>query len=514
MSDSSAFPLGMLPLIRLEGVDVAIEGTTILREVRWALRQGEHWAVLGGNGSGKSTFLKLIRGELAPAPGCMGRRVYGFDGDEQVTAVDVKEKVALVSPELQTRYLTQEWALSVREVLHSGITFSEYSPLRLRAAQKERADQIVELLGIGALLPRSVQALSTGELRKVLIARALVGAPRVLVCDEVCDGLDAGSRANLLAALERVARNDTQLLLTTHRSEELIPAITHRAVFNGGRMVESGRLPLTVPAVVVRRSRRREEAEVSVNSNTSASSPRRLQPRGRTLIQIERADVYLDERRVLRNLNLEIKTGEHWAVLGPNGAGKSTLLKLIMGDLHPAWGGRVRRFEFTPRNTIWELRRRIGYVSPELQSNYRDDVTGAQAIASGFTSSIGVMLEPDRKQMEAARRLAKELGIGHLAGKSVLQMSYGEFRRTLLARALVHRPQLLICDEPFDGLDAAGREEIRALLERVARSGANLVVVTHHADDLPACLTHCIELSAGRVVYQGELGKRRSAGRY
>ena len=228
-----------------------------------------------------------------------------------------------------------------------------------------------------------------------------------------------------------------------------------------------------------------------------------------TLIQIERADVFLNERRVLRDINLEIKTGEHWAVLGPNGAGKSTLLKLIMGDLHPAWGGRVRRFEFTPRNTIWELRWRIGCVSPELQSNYRDDVTGVEAIASGFTASIGVMLKPDRKQMAAAGRLAEELGLGHLAGKSVLQMSYGEFRRVLIARALVHRPQLLICDEPFDGLDDAGREEIGGLLERAAASGANLVVVTHHAGDLPACLTHCIKLNAGRVVYQGAMEKRR-----
>lgn len=494
----------MIPLIRLEGVDVAIEGTTILREVRWCLREGEHWAVLGGNGSGKSTFLKLIRGELAPAPGCMGRRVYGFDGDEQITAVGVKEKVALVSPELQTRYLTQEWGLSVREVIHSGITFSEYSPLRLRAAQKERADQVVELLGIDVLLRRNVQALSTGELRKVLIARALAGAPRVLVCDEVCDGLDAGSRTNLLSALERVARDGTQLLLTTHRSEELIPAITHRAVFKAGQMVESG--PLLRPPCSV--SRTAKTSALPRSMRRSIVRDGKLVD-AKVLIQIERADVFLNERRVLRNINLEIKTGEHWAVLGPNGAGKSTLLKLIMGDLHPAWGGQVRRFEFTPQNTIWELRRRIGYVSPELQSSYRDDVTGVEAIASGFTSSIGVMLKPDRKQMATAVRLAEELGIGHLAGKSVLQMSYGEFRRVLIARALVHRPELLICDEPFDGLDATGREEIGALLERVAASGANLVVVTHHADDLPACLTHCLELKAGRVVFQGEMEKRR-----
>ncbi len=228
----------------------------------------------------------------------------------------------------------------------------------------------------------------------------------------------------------------------------------------------------------------------------------------RTLVQIERADVFLGERRVLREVNLAIQSGEHWAVLGPNGAGKSTLLKLIVGDLHPAWGGRVRRFEFTPQNTIWEVKRRIGIVSPELQSNYRDDVTGLEAIASGFTSSIGVMLRPTRGQFAEAARLAGRLGLRKLARKSVLAMSYGELRRILIARALVHRPDLLICDEPFDGLDAAGRAQTSALLEAVAASGTTLVLVTHHAEDLPACLTHVIELNAGRVVYQGEVERR------
>jgi molybdate transport system ATP-binding protein len=190
-------------------------------------------------------------------------------------------------------------------------------------------------------------------------------------------------------------------------------------------------------------------------------------------------------------------------VLGPNGAGKSTLLKLILGDVHPAWGGRVRRFEFTPRNTIWELKRRIGFVSPELQSNYRDDVTGVEAIASGFFSSIGLMQKPSRRQMATAAAMAGELGLATLAQKSVLQMSYGELRRILLARALVQRPQLLICDEPFDGLDAVGRRQIASTLELVAQSGASLVLVTHHADDLPDCLTHVIELKGGCVIYQG-----------
>ncbi len=493
----------MLPLVRLDAVDVAIDGKTILRDLCWALRPGEHWAVLGGNGSGKSTFLKLIRGDLAPAPGSSGRRMYGFDGEEQITAVGVKEQFAIVSPEMQTRYLALEWNLSVADVVHSGFTASDYPPRRLSAAQKARARDIVEMLGIRRMLRRNVQGLSTGELRKVLIARALTSSPRVLVCDEVCDGLDAKSRAGLLATLERVARSGTQLLITTHRTEEIIPAITHRLVFRDGRIAESGEVSETPLMLPSRRNRRLEETEACATPPVSASSRRRLPVTGAALIRIERADVFLNERRVLRDINLAIHPGEHWAVLGPNGAGKSTLLKLIVGDLHPAWGGRVRRFEFTARNTIWEVKQRIGLVSPELQSNYRDDVSGLEAIASGFTSSIGVMVKPSRAQFAAAARLAKALGLAKLAAKSVLAMSYGELRRVLLARALVHRPELLICDEPFDGLDAAGRRAMGALLEKAAHAGTTLVLVTHHAADLPECLTHRIELEAGRVVYQG-----------
>ena len=223
----------------------------------------------------------------------------------------------------------------------------------------------------------------------------------------------------------------------------------------------------------------------------------------RTLIEIQRADVFLGRRRALRNISLKILAGQHWAVLGPNGAGKSTLLKLIAGDLHPAVGGQVRRFEFTARNTLWELRRRIGQVSPELQSNYREPLTGAEVIASGFFSSVGLSSKPSRAQMRRVAALVAELGMEELAGKDARQMSYGEFRRVLLARALVHGPKLLICDEPFDGLDAAARTDFAAVLDRAATRGATLVVVTHHLDDLSACISHAVELKDGRIIFQG-----------
>jgi molybdate transport system ATP-binding protein len=487
------------PLIQLDAVDVAVEGVAILRGITWRLMPGEHWVISGGNGSGKSTLLKLIRGELAPAPGS-GKRVYAFDGQTQTTAVGIKEKIALVSPELQSRYLQQEWTLTGLQVVYSGFGGGDYVYQRPTATQRRRADEIIRLLGIGAFLSRNAQELSTGELRKLLIARALAGNPRVLACDEICDGLDSASRLDLLQALDHVARHGTRLLYVTHRAEEMLRSITHLLEMQAGRIVRQSEIG-------ERKEKTSAEGGMQWSGNRKNAVPHAS---GRqTLVSIRHADVFLGPRRVLRNISLKVCAGEHWAILGPNGAGKSTLLKLMLGELHPAWGGRVTRFSFTARNTLWEVKRKIGFVSPELQSNYRERLTGAQVIASGFFSSIGLVRRVSRARQRKVEALVEQLGLRDLALKNTLEMSYGEFRRILLARALVHGPELLICDEPFDGLDAKARGGLRCTLEDIARQGTSLVMVTHHTQDLPACVTHTAELNAGRIVFQGSLADAR-----
>lgn len=492
------------PLVILDNVDVALDGRTVLRDVSWRLRPGENWAILGGNGSGKSTLLRLIRGELWPAPG-QGRRVYALGGEEQSSAVGVKATMPLVSPELQQRYLQQEWRLTARQVIESGFGGGDYVYQRLTVAQEKQAERIAGLMGAEHLLGRDAQELSTGELRRVLIARALAGGPRVLVCDEICDGLDAAARGALLGTLDGVARNGTQLLFTTHRSEELVPAITHRLVLEKGLIVECGRRkaapsfnrpphPLALPLGGGKGGAARGEGEFR---RRAAPSP--------LLIRLSKADVFLGPRRVLRDVSWEMRAGEHWAVLGGNGAGKSTFLKLVCGDLHPAWGGRVQRFEFTSRNTIWEVKRRIGWVSPELQASYREEVTGADVIGSGFASSIGRTRRLTARQRRRVDELARLLHIVPLTAKSAVRTSYGEFRKLLLARALVHEPRLLVFDEPFDGLDGPSRAGMAAVLERVAAIGTSLLLVTHHKEELPACTTHVLRLAAGRIDFQGRL---------
>ena len=498
------------PLVNLDKVDVALDGVTVLHGITWRLLPGEHWAVLGGNGSGKSTLLKLIRGELWPAPGSVGGRTYVLAGQKLTTAAGIKEQMPLVSPELQARYLQQEWKLTGLQVVHSGFDGGDYVYRRLTAAELKRARRVAKLLEIEPLLPRDVQTLSTGELRKVLIARALVNSPPALVCDEICDGLDAPSRASLLAALERVARNGTQLLYTTHRNDEILSAITHRLVLKAGRIIDRRKLSARERGNGIAKSTFREHP---LAGRVADPRPGKREPAGvnrlngervsAPLIQIESADVFLERRRVLRNVNWSIRPGEHWAIVGANGAGKSTLLKLIAGDLHPALGGRVKRFSFTAKNTLWELRRRIGFVSPEFQAGYREAITGADVIASGFFSSVGLMRKPSAAIRRQVEQLVARLGLESLARRQALRMSYGEFRRILLARALVHAPRLLIFDEPFDGLDASARREMAAVLWKTAHQGVSLIVVTHHAADLPACITHVAELRAGRIIAQG-----------
>src|SRR5260221_903791 len=429
------------PLIKLEQVDVALNGQTILRGLHWQLRPGQHWAILGGDGSGKSTLLKLIRGDLWPRPG-RGERIYSFDGGEQTSAVGIKEKIGLVSPELHERYLRQAWVLTGWQVIQTGFFNTDYLYQKPTPRQMAIAASISRLLGVEGLLARNVQQLSTGELRKILIARALAGEPRILIFDEVCDGLDAPSRAHLLQTIERVARAGTQIIYTTHRAEEVIPAITHELVLKQGRIVSCGekngqaaarshksergrprpragnrkahadvgvRAPIrSQNRVPIHAEEGRGEGHPSAGEHISpprkrASSSQPSPPSeggegeerrhstdggkfrlaaktskaGGTpaplLVCIRQADVFLGRRRVLHGIDWEMRADENWAVLGPNGAGKSTFLKLVFGDLHPAAGARIQWFGLPANRTVWELKKRIGFVSPEFQANYLDE---------------------------------------------------------------------------------------------------------------------------------------------
>ncbi len=234
---------------------------------------------------------------------------------------------------------------------------------------------------------------------------------------------------------------------------------------------------------------RREDGEAP------PAGPARARP---VLFAVRRATVLVEGRAVLREVDWTIRAGERWVVTGANGAGKSTLLRLLAGEEQPATGA-VERLGLGPRSGAEALRGRIGAVSPELQARHRLDATGASVVLSGFAGTIGLAVEPTGAQRAAAAAAAARLGVLDLLDRHVLSLSYGELRKLLLARALAPGPEVLLLDEPLAGLDPAARAWTLRVLDEAGLTGAAIVAVSHHADELPGGADGVAFLEGGRL---------------
>ncbi len=226
------------------------------------------------------------------------------------------------------------------------------------------------------------------------------------------------------------------------------------------------------------------------------------------LIEIRNATIWRGSTCVFAGLDLEIAQHERVAIVGPNGAGKTTLLKVINRELYPVVSddSSVRILGLEHWN-VWELRKHIGVVSQDLQQRYTPSTTALEVVISGFHSSIGVhgalAGRVSDQQVEAARSTMRDLGVDALAGTPLKSMSTGQQRRCLLARALVHEPETLIFDEPTAGLDFAASFDYLGRLQQMADAGRNIIIVTHHLNEIPPAVDRVVLLQHGRVVADG-----------
>lgn len=484
-----------MSLIELRGASVWLETSQILKNLHWSLDPGAHFAVLGGNGAGKSTFLRLLAGLIWPRP--HDSRVYRFDGHETWSPLRARENVALLSPEIQERFVRhlqdgpdneQGWRLNAREAVLAGFFGSELLHQQPTAQHEKRADEVIAQLRLQNLAERPLQTLSQGQMRRVLLARALVASPQLLLLDEACSGLDAASRDEMLGLIERIAQSgQTTLGMTTHRESEIVPSIRSVVTIRDGEIVENA--PNHFPSFAA------TEALPDIPSASQTAE---------TLIRFEHASVYLDGNPILHDLNWELRRGQHFAVEGGNGAGKTTFMRLLRGELFPALGGKVVRFG-KERMSRAEIGARISLLSPALQARYSEQITVEAAVASGFFDSFGLQGEISPEMQEQVRAVIEQCGLAPLVSRNFTKLSYGQRRRVLLARALVTQPEVLLLDEALDGLDTASRGEWNAILASVAARGASLVVTSHHRGDYPSFLTDVLTLSGGRVLAQEPL---------
>jgi len=226
------------------------------------------------------------------------------------------------------------------------------------------------------------------------------------------------------------------------------------------------------------------------------------------LVDIRNATIWRGSTCVFENLDLEIQQHERVAIVGPNGSGKTTLLKAINRELYPvAKTDSVFRILGRDSWNVWELRKHVGIVSQDLQQRYTQTTTALEVVVSGFHSSIGIhgtlADRVDSDQIEAARSTLEDLGVGELAGTPLKHMSTGQQRRCILARALVHNPRTLILDEPTAGLDFSASFDYLKRVRQLASAGRNIIVVTHHLNEIPPEIDRVVLLRDGRIAADG-----------
>jgi molybdate transport system ATP-binding protein len=479
------------PLAELRSVSVRL-GRPLLTDLDFTLHAGDAWLIGGPNGGGKSSFLRALRGELLPS---QGERTYRFGGEALRSGVRALRAFTLVSPEQEAFYLSRDWAMTVRDVLLAGL-YGEWLRLTDPAdADLARLAEVAAQTGLDALLERDFRTLSHGQRRRALLGRALMPHPKALLLDEFEGGLSVGARAELGELLRNVWASGVAVVLVTHCPEEAPPLPWQRA------WIENGRLSLKErPAQALTIRTPPSSSAVTSHAQPPGTPLAILEP----LVILEHAEVYRNGHHALGPLDWTWHAGEHWLLSGENGAGKSTLARLIAGELHPALGGSVRR-PFMTRDLGHRRRQQIGLLGAEIAVRQRRDWTGAAVIGSAFGGTEGFTHALSGEQQAQVSELAARLGVGELLTRPAATLSQGQWRRLLLARALVARPRLIILDEGLDFLDTGSRAEIMTLLAEAQQQGSHLLIVSHRQADIPAGLTHHLQLNAGQIITSGPL---------
>ncbi len=507
---TSAARPGGVPLFSIVHGTFRLGDRLVFPNTNWTFGAHEHWAILGGNGSGKSLLADGVRGRL---PLVQGELIYhfrpppGLTPEETIGHVSFEDRKAEVhGAVVQSRWnsLEDDDALQVSQFLDYErvldvnpyeVTTRQTQSRRAFAARRRRA---LALLQLQPLLNRAVLSLSNGERQRVEWAKALCRPVRLLVLDEPFTGLDKAMRRRLRASLARLMSTRLRVLLLTTRPEELPAQITHVIRVDHCRVTAIGPREQVAPRSNQRVHRRAPGHPVS----SIRTGPPSFAPAARELLNLHQINVRYGRVFILRDLSWSVRAGESWALLGPNGSGKSTLLSLILGDNPQVYANQVTVFgrRLGDGESVWRLKQRIGWVSPELQVHFADTMTCFEAVGSGFHDSIGLFEPLTRTQRAAVRQFLRLFGLERFARTPLFGLSPGQQRLVLLARALVKSPDLLILDEPCQSLDEEHRQKFVSLVDRQIRRGAVTVIyVTHREDEIPPSIIRVLELRQGRA---------------
>jgi len=467
-------------MLSIEQLHFPLSNDSSLSIQQLSLEKGESLLVLGDNASGKSVLAQILAGEITNYQG----------------SVSLTEKFTTLSFELEAQTLAQD-RLNDRsnymaEGVDNGRTALEIIIDDNVFVQKD-LDEIITLLAIEKLLEKPFKILSTGETRKVLMARALMLKPQVMLLDEPYAGLDIGSQAHLSNVLNSLIAQGISIILFDFYHQSLPSSIEKLVYMQQGKIVLSGNRSQVIET---KQWQQLNENHYSLPHHLPDCLQYDRLEKNEALVSVNNVSVSFDQKPIFSALNWQFEQGQHWRIIGPNGCGKSTLLAMISGDSPKAYGKDIHLFGVKRGSgeSIWDIKRHYGLVSAQLHRDYRVSTTLMKVVLSGFYDSIGLYDSPSRQQVIIARQWLVLLGLEQHENTYFNQLSYGEQRLVLIARAVVKLPMILILDEPCQGLDNHNRDKVLALMDYIAaNSKTHLLFVSHDLRDQLECITHELE---------------------
>lgn len=474
-------------VVHITNLNLRYRQKAVLRDLNWTINRSENWFLRGISGSGKTTLAKAIAGQIH----FNGSVEINFDPQSELPAIayyvanwyQFKDLEGQSNFYYQQRYNKQatEVTATVKAELES---FGQKHQIHFNDVE-----ELLAAMGFSDLKNSTLIQLSSGEHKKLQLVKALWLKPQLLILDQPYNGLDTLSRQHLNRLLEEISQYGTQLILIGNETE--LPSSVNRfAEIRDGQLIEIS-------------THDRISDPIKEISNPVPSFLNETPPAGASdsVIKMIGVNIGYGEKQVLKNINWEVKAGEKWVLQGHNGSGKSTLLSLICGDHPQAYANNFYLFG-NKRGTgesIWDIKKRIGLISPELHWYFDSSATVWQSIASGFYDSSGLFCEPGSTKHAQVDELVNYFELGAYKNVLMTELPLGKQRLALLGRTIIKNPELLILDEPCQGLDQQQTQHFNKLVDELCKNGTTLIYVGHFESQLPECIEKRILLENGEV---------------
>lgn len=471
------------PLFQLHQLGLSYRAKPVLRGINWRWEFGEHWAILGPNGAGKTALASVLASEEQR-----------FSGLFERGACLQQQGVAYVCFERGRRLCERDRKLDCAEFESTAIDVgTRVRDLFPADTPQIDCEHVVSLLGLDAILDRGLRFISTGEMRKALLASALLMKPALMILDSPLDGLDRAMQAQLGEALDAIIAQSTATLVLCRNAEDIPKACNRVLLLDRGRVKATGARDEVLMSAECEALMTPPDIELNI-----VQSPARTRDFGDVTLDLRNVTVTFGDLCVFRDLNWTLRRDQNCLISGPNGCGKSTLLNLITGDNHKAYGQDVTLFgrRRGSGESVWDIKAQFGRVDAAMQFAIPPGTSVLHAVISGFYDSLGLYDRPSDQQRGQALQWLRTLDLAKLHAEDFHALSFGMQRLVLLARAMVKAPAILLMDEATLSLDTSHRRLMLDALDHVIKhSSSQLLFVSHSAGEIPQCINQTLSFT-------------------